>query len=364
MLGGEDEGEGGTTDIIDDGSEGTLTQPEKRRLIQMIEDDVFAKSAMLKLLAAGDEHIANRPFSLNSSYSTGEFGFILEFQARVRHLDSRPNPAVGGFLTFSDTAYTLVQFIAAQQGEAPATLLKSVLPVGEDLNYDASCENHEPFAVLLFLTADYDIANPGEGFPFEPENLRGMMRMASTALPGSKAAVIAGFIADSLLVRWDAWSTIAVSVLSGRVKDTPNGLIRVWDPSSTGTGWTTCRVAPMGVTGAWASPLFYPATSMLLRFATLHLVVRIKYKGKWHTICLLIFLLAVYCSLLSIHRQHSGATAMGFTRHAEFKNIKAAGNAAGSAAGGKHSARRHAGPRAASGRLGARSRPLSCPRAP
>ena len=168
MLGGEDEGEGGTTDITDDGSEGTLTQPQKRRLIQMIEDDVFAKSAMLKLLAAGDEHVANRACSLNSSYSTGELGFVLEFQARVRHLDSRPNPAVGGFLTFSDTAYTLVKFIAEQQGEVPETLLKSVLHVGEDLNYDASREDHQPFAVLLFLTADYDIANPGEGFPFEP----------------------------------------------------------------------------------------------------------------------------------------------------------------------------------------------------
>ena len=324
MLGGEDEGEGGTTDITDDGSEGTLTQPQKMRLIQMIEDDVFAKSAMLKLLAAGDEHIANRAFSLNSSYGTGEFGFILEFQARVRHLDSRPNLAVGGFLTFSDTAYTLVKFIAEQQGEAPATLLKSVLPVGEDLNYDASCENHQPFAVLLFLTADYDIANPGEGFPFEPENLRGMMHMASTALLGSKEAVVAGFIADSLLVRWDSWSAVSLSVLAGRVMDTPNGLIRLWDPSLMGTGWTTCPVAPMGQTGAWATPLFYPATSVLLRFGACHLVVRIKYKGKWHTICLLIFLLAVYCSLFCVHRQHSGETAMAFTRHAEFKNIKAA----------------------------------------
>ena len=321
MLGGEDEGEGGTTDITDDCSEGTLTQPEKRRLIQLIEGDVFAKSAMLKLLAAGDEHIAGKAFSLNSSYSTGEYGFIREFQARVCHLDSRPNPAVGGFITFSDTAYALVQFIADEQGVAPATLLKSVLPVGEDLNYDASCAEHQPFAVLLFLTADYDIANPGEGFPFEPENLRGMMRMASTALPGSKNAVIAGFIADSLLVRWDAWSPISVSVLSGR---SPNGLIRVWDPSSTGTGWTTCKVRPMGQTGAWATPLFCPATSMLLRYASAHLVVQIKYKGKWHTICLLIFLLAVYCSLFCIHRQRSGATAMAFTRHAEFKNIKAA----------------------------------------
>ena len=80
----------------------------------------------------------------------------------------------------------------------------------------------------------------------------------------------------------------------------------------------------MGPTGAWATPLFYPATAMLLRFCTTHLVVRIKYKGKWHTICLLIFLLAVYCSLFCIHRQHSGATAMAFTRHAEFKNVKAA----------------------------------------
>ena len=73
-------------------SRSTLTQPQKRRLIQMIEDDVFAESAMLKLLAAGNEHLADAPFSLNSSYRTGEFGFILEFQARVRHLDSRPNP--------------------------------------------------------------------------------------------------------------------------------------------------------------------------------------------------------------------------------------------------------------------------------
>ena len=323
MLGGEDEGEEGMLDIIDEGSEGTLTQHEKNRLIQMIQDNVFSKSGMLKLLEAGDEHITNRTLTLNSNYKTGEYGFLLEFRARVRNLDSRPNTAVGGFLTFSDSAYTLVHFIAEQQGVATATLLQSVLPVGEDLNYDASCEDHKPFAVLLFLTDNFDIANPGEGFPFEPENLRGMMRMASKALPGSKDAVVAGFVADSLLVRWDAWSPLCVSVLAGRVVDTPHGLVRVWDPSSMGNGWTRCSIGPMGGTGAWGTPLFYPPTAMLLRFMTAHLVVRIKYKGQWHTICLLIFLLAVYYSLFCIHRQHSGQTAMAFTRHAEFKNIKA-----------------------------------------
>jgi len=216
-----------------------------------------------------------------------------------------------------------VKFLAEECDEEPETLLVDILPVGEDLDYDASLPDHKPFAVLIFLDANFSMARPGEGFPHQPSSARG--RMESPITP--RECVIAEFISDSLLLEWDAWSPLSISVLAGRVVHTPNGLIRMWDPTSTATTWKHCSISVTGQTGAWATPLFHPATSMMLRFATGHLVVRVYYKGKWHTICLLIFLLAVYASLFCVHRQRSGATAWAFTRHTEFNHVKAAAGA-------------------------------------
>jgi hypothetical protein len=104
MLGGEKEG---AEESFDMGYEGKLSQAQKMRLVTVIENDWFSKVALLKLLAAVEEHVASPEFFLHSNYSTGEFGFVIEFQARVGQLDSRHSPVVGGFLTTSDAAYTL-----------------------------------------------------------------------------------------------------------------------------------------------------------------------------------------------------------------------------------------------------------------